>query len=117
MKKRIILPLTLVFLIGVTLLVSATINLNSFNGSYDVEIQVGEGWNIIAATLPTEGIAADSEIQLEDIKAAWLYTTKFGELSPSGEHIVKRILYQAYVEYCRRKAYDIELKMYFIEGF
>ena len=60
--------------------------LNS-NGSYDVEVSIYEGWNIVAATLPEEGISEDSEIKLGDIKAAWLFTTKFGELSPSGEYV------------------------------
>ncbi len=68
------------------LFVSATMVLNS-NGSYDVEVSIYEGWNIVAATLPEEGISEDSEIKLGDIKAAWLFTTKFGELSPSGEYV------------------------------
>tara|TARA_Y100000310_G_C20534320_1_gene740088 strand:- start:147 stop:1106 length:960 start_codon:yes stop_codon:yes gene_type:complete len=86
MKQKIISSVAILSLLSLAVFVSATMNLNS-NGSYDVEIQVREGWNIIAATLPTEGIAPDSEIQLGDIKAAWLYTTKFGELSPSGEYV------------------------------
>ncbi len=83
--KRVLFILSCIIVIS-CLFVSATMVLN-FNGSYDVEVFIYEGWNIVAATLPEEGISEDSEIKLGDIKAAWLFTTKFGELSPSGEYV------------------------------
>ncbi len=44
------------------------------NGPYSVEIYVTEGWNIIAGTVPLEGILADSEIRPSDIDAMWYYS-------------------------------------------
>ena len=86
MNKKIILSISLIVLIGLVVFVSASMTLKS-NGTYDVETSISKGWNLIAATIPEQGILEDSEIQLEDIKAAWFYTTKFGELSPTGEYV------------------------------
>ena len=59
--------------LGVVGLVGAGMSLDS-NGAYDVEIYLREGWNIVAGTLPSDGIAADSEIQESDIRAMWYYS-------------------------------------------
>ena len=40
---------------------------------YKVELELNKGWNIIAGTLPEDGILSDSEIQASDIKAIWYY--------------------------------------------
>ena len=84
MKK---LMISFVFLVVLSGFVMGGMTLNSSDGSYDVEVEVFTGWNIVAATLPVDGLATDSEIQLSDIGAAWLFTTKFGELSPTGEYV------------------------------
>lgn len=81
-----IIPIALLTMLSFAILVSATIELDS-SGAYNVEIPVREGWNLVAATLPSQGIASDSDIQIEDIVAAWLFTTLFGELSPTGEYV------------------------------
>lgn len=49
------------------------------NGEYEVSIELIEGWNIIAGTMPEDGILADSEIQLSDIGAMWYYSPKSKE--------------------------------------
>ena len=71
MKRLGIVLVGLVF--GVVGLVGAGMSLDS-NGAYDVEIYLREGWNIVAGTLPSDGIAADSEIQESDIRAMWYYS-------------------------------------------
>jgi hypothetical protein len=49
------------------------------DGNYIVERELSEGWNIVAGTIPEEGILADSDIQLSDISAVWYYSPKFTE--------------------------------------
>tara|TARA_Y100000034_G_C6866659_1_gene395108 strand:+ start:185 stop:1273 length:1089 start_codon:yes stop_codon:yes gene_type:complete len=70
--------LTLIFLIGIIGVVSATM-ISQPDGNYEVSIDLREGWNIIAGTVPEDAILPDSEIQLSDIKAMWYYSPKSNE--------------------------------------
>jgi hypothetical protein len=71
MRKAII-PAMLVFLIAMSGFVYADMSNVSNGGDYEVSIRLDEGWNIVAGTLPIEGILPDSQIQLEDIGAMWV---------------------------------------------
>tara|TARA_Y100000310_G_scaffold345263_1_gene463208 strand:- start:6151 stop:7275 length:1125 start_codon:yes stop_codon:yes gene_type:complete len=71
MKKLIIGLILGLVVVGV--LVGASMTRDS-NDAYDVELQLYEGWNIIAGTIPEDGIASDSEIQASDIKVMWYYS-------------------------------------------
>ncbi len=68
---RIILPI--LALITLSILVSATMIIQH-DGDYEVSFELREGWNIIAGTMPEDGILPQSEIQLDDIKAMWYYS-------------------------------------------
>jgi len=73
MDKRIIMFVGLITLVGLGVFVCATMIKDS-NGVYEVTIDLEKGWNIVAGTMPEEGILASSEIQLSDIKAMWYYS-------------------------------------------
>jgi len=84
MDKRIIMFVGLITLVGLGVFVCATMIKDS-NGVYEVTIDLEKGWNIVAGTMPEEGILASSEIQLSDIKAMWYYsplTKSYSQLYP-----------------------------------
>ncbi len=60
-------------LVGFAVFVSAYMT-GQGNGPYNVELELNEGWNIIAGTLPKDGISSNSEIQASDIRAMWYYS-------------------------------------------
>lgn len=72
-----------VVLVLVMSLVSVSAVLNTMIGGNDkpyiVEVNVVEGWNILAGTLPDEGILEGSEIKASDIKAVWYYAPSLGK--------------------------------------
>ena len=75
MNKKISIFILTVILLSVT--VSANQNFmskESMSGAYIMNVEVEEGWNIIAGTMPTEGILSTSEIQPADISATWYYS-------------------------------------------
>jgi len=78
MKKRIIILIGFLVLVSLVVFVSATM-VNQPDGNYEVSINLGEGWNIVAGTIPEEGILVNSDIQLSDIKAMWYYSPKTQE--------------------------------------
>ena len=71
MEKRIILLISLVFLLGFVIFVSANVMTGGNDSPYIVQADVFEGWNIIAGISPNEAILNDSEIKKSDIKAVW----------------------------------------------
>ena len=77
MKKGLFL-LGLFLMIGLIVFVSAGM-ISKPDGNYEVTINLREGWNIVAGTMPEEGITSDSEIQISDIKAMWYYSPKSNE--------------------------------------
>ncbi len=81
MKGKIILLLSSMLLVGLAVFVSASMSWqgNGPNVPYKVELELNKGWNIIAGTLPEDGILSDSEIQASDIKAMWYYSPKTKE--------------------------------------
>ena len=78
MKQKIFLSIAILSLLSLAVFVSASMTKQG-NGPYDVEIQLYEGWNVIAGTMPEEGISADSEIQASNIKAMWYYNPQSKE--------------------------------------
>lgn len=88
MKKAIIIGLIL--MIGLVGVVCATKNVvnREGNGPYIIELELNKGWNIIAGTIPNEGILSDSEIKIGDIKAMWYYSPlqkKYLQVHPNPE--------------------------------
>ena len=71
-NKKMIFMISLIIL-SLGVFVSAVM-INQPNGNYNVEIELTEGWNIIAGTMPEEGILEDSEIKLKDIGAMYYYS-------------------------------------------
>jgi len=65
-------------LLSLAVFVSATM-ISQPDGNYEVSINLREGWNIIAGTVPEDAILSTSEIQLSDIKAMWYYSPKTNE--------------------------------------
>ena len=75
--KKIILLVTLVFLLfGLTIFAFVAKNtmIQVENGPYTVEVQIEKEWNIVAGTIPQDGILENSEIKIQDIKAMWYYS-------------------------------------------
>jgi hypothetical protein len=71
MKKLLIGLILGLVLVGV--FVSATMSRQS-EGSYHVSINLHKGWNLVAGTIPEEGILPNSEIKLSDISVVWYYS-------------------------------------------
>src|SRR3989344_869285 len=44
------------------------------DGSYEVNVFIDEGWNLVAGTVPQSGILQGSVVQLSNIKAVWYYS-------------------------------------------
>lgn len=87
MNKKIMGVLGLVFVIGLVVVVSANMFIQP-DGNYEVEIEVSEGWNIIAGTMPEIGILSNSDIQLSDISAMYYYsplTKEYIRVYPNAE--------------------------------
>lgn len=78
MNKKIILSIALLTLLSLVVFVSATRNImeRQENGPYMIQLELVEGWNIIAGTMPVDGILSDSEIQASDIGVVWYYSPK-----------------------------------------
>jgi hypothetical protein len=72
MKVEVI-PIGFIFLVSLAFIVSAGM-VNQGNGLYDNTVFLDEGWNIIPGTIPTDGLADDSDIKLDDISAMWYYS-------------------------------------------
>lgn len=86
MRNQII-PIFLLILVSLSVFVISSSMERYDDDVYFVEVDLSTGWNLVAGTLLHIGIIEDSDIQLRDIKAAWLFTTRFGELSPNGEYV------------------------------
>ena len=71
--KKLILPITLILLFGLSAFVYAA-TIEKKNGDYEVAIGVEQGWNLVAGTVPNDGILSDSTIKLSNIKAVWYYS-------------------------------------------
>lgn len=84
MDKKIILGVALVVLVGMVVFVSAT--MIEKGSGHEVEIELIEGWNLIAGTIIEDGILEDSDIGLNDIDAMWYYSplqNKYIEVYPN----------------------------------
>ena len=66
----------LVGIVGFAIFVSANSMIADNDFSYNVEVSVEKGWNIIAGILPKEAISGNSEIKVSNIKAVWYYPPK-----------------------------------------
>jgi hypothetical protein len=82
MNEKLIGVIAILVLVSLGIFVSASMiidnelikDMRADPDSYIVSIELIKGWNIIAGTLPEEGIFPDSEIQSSDIKAMWYYS-------------------------------------------
>lgn len=88
MKTKIILILSFIILFGLGTFVSALdgIMIGGNDSPYTVEVDVIEGWNIIAGIIPDRSITVDSQIKKENIKAVWYYApelNKYVQIHPN----------------------------------
>ena len=91
MDKKLIAPIILVVLVGFVVFVSANSMIGGNDFPYIVEVDVLEGWNIIAGILPSEAILSDSEIKASDIKAVWYYAPtlkKYLQIYPNPDDLL-----------------------------
>jgi len=76
MNRKLIFPVAFMVLVSLALFVSAGTMTREGLGPYDVEIELEEGWNLIAGIFPEEAIASNSEIKITDLRVVWSYVPK-----------------------------------------
>ena len=77
MDKRILGVIGLVFLVGLVGFVVGSMNIKeeyTTGNSYNVEINVVKGWNLISGFYDVRDIIGGSEIKKENVKAIWYYS-------------------------------------------
>ena len=89
MNKKIILPISLILLVGLAVFVSANQNWFYSVGSndYQLTVEVTEGWNLLQGFYP-EFISAGSQITSSSIKAVFMYSpekNKYIEIYPENK--------------------------------
>jgi len=94
MKKGLIIGLILVIGLAGVVFALDGIMTGGNDSEYIVEVDVVEGWNIIAGTIPNEGILDDSEIKPSDIKVIWYYAPnlkKYLQVHPEVDDLFSQV--------------------------
>jgi hypothetical protein len=73
MKQKTILSIAMLSLLSLAILVSAA-TMENKGGVYEVGVYIEKGWNLVAGTIPEDGILSDSDVQLSNIKGVWYYS-------------------------------------------
>jgi len=74
MNKKIITLLIFCILLSAAVIANQNFMSKDRNNAYIINAEIRKGWNIIAGTMPTEGILSTSEIKATDIAAMWYYS-------------------------------------------
>lgn len=74
MNKKIIISFLTLILLSFSALAYQNFMSKDNNNAYIMNVQVEKGWNIIAGTMPAEGILSTSDIKIQDILAMWSYS-------------------------------------------